>query len=130
MKKILFIILIFIMINSAYSQNVSWNDWLKIEDERLKSWIIESFPGDGLSVRIRIKKNVIESKTKKILILFPKKSSAYNTALDTILRVFENKGVAADFTIVNFKDQRTLGLDAIKIVEGKIIDCVAWCCYV
>jgi putative ABC transport system substrate-binding protein len=61
---------------------------------------------------------------RAILVLFPKASSAYDTAMNTILGVFYENRVQAEFILVNFHDDLERGSEALEYAESKKCDLI------
>jgi hypothetical protein len=91
---IIVLLFTFAIFNAAAEQPMVWSDWVSLSPEKEKTWTIAPFTGDGLKVAIKTKTRDDTQNIKKIMILFPKKSSAYDTALDTILTIFEEERIS------------------------------------
>ena len=50
----------------------------------------------------------------RVLVLYPRASSAYDTEITRILRVFDDKEVNAEFTVINFELEDAAGKAAIQ----------------
>ncbi|MBI5053085.1 MAG: hypothetical protein HZB52_07425 [Chloroflexi bacterium] len=92
------------------------SDWFAVYSKAAANWNITPDAGD-------VNKFTIAPKTpngseKKIFVLYPRKSSAYDTAISTLLDVFYNKKVPATFTIVNFDRKNDKGLAALGLAES------------
>jgi len=120
MKKIFFLLCFFVHLPLSALDFSHWSDWVRFNHGEYPNWKIRE-TGEPLSVELRY---TGEGNTKKILILFPKKSSAYDTALHTILNVFNDKNTAADFLLVNFLGDEQRGLKALREAENSHIDLI------
>jgi len=92
------------------------SDWFAVYTKAAANWTITPDASD-------VNKFTITPKTpsgneKKVFVLYPRKSSAYDTAISTILDVFYNKKVPATFTIVNFDRKNDKGLAALALAES------------
>jgi len=92
------------------------SDWFAVYAKAAANWNITADAGD-------VNKFTIAPKTpsgneKKVFVLYPRKSSAYDTAISTLLDVFYNKKVPAAFTIVNFDRKNDKGLAALELAES------------
>ena len=99
-----------------------WSDWVKFDQNKLETWEISSEHGRMVSLRSKDRSN--QENIRKIMVLFPKKSSAYDTAIDKILEVFESKGIQADFVLNNFVGNDELGLEAVQYAESNDVDLI------
>ena len=97
--------------------------WFKLAPELSAFWEIVPSPYDSLyfSLKPKSKKNLNRG-YKRILVLFPKKSSADDTGLNRILRVFQSKNVAATFTAINFNKDKELGKEALEYARSERFD--------
>ena len=91
----------------------SYAKWFRYEVDLSKSWTFAEVAGDPHQVKIyRNELNPGDAK-KRVFVFYPRPSSAYDTAITSILNVFEEKGVDVEFTIFNFRkdsDRGKLGL--------------------
>lgn len=53
----------------------------------------------------------------RVLVLYPRPSSAYNIAITKILEQFHNKGIDAEFTVINFEMDNNRGQEALRYAE-------------
>ena len=80
---------------------------------------LEIVPGDGSSVSsLRIEPRF------RIMVLYPRPSSAYDVAITKILNVFSDRGIEAEFKVFNFDRNDSRGNQAIKIAEASEIDLI------
>jgi putative tryptophan/tyrosine transport system substrate-binding protein len=61
---------------------------------------------------------------KRILVLYPRPSSADDLAITKILQVFETKGVSTHFTVINFTMDDRRGTEAIQFAEKNKVDLI------
>jgi putative ABC transport system substrate-binding protein len=76
--------------------------WFKHDAEVLQTWQIVETPGDADRIEIRRKQALPGAARRRVFVLYPRASSAYDIAISRILAVFGEKGIDATFTIVNF----------------------------
>jgi len=80
--------------------------WLKVEKASMSSWSLTlDVAGDPV-----FSQKTGKGPVKQVLVLFPKKSSAYNTSLSRILRVFREKRQRAVVTVHNYGGKEARGL--------------------
>ena len=103
--------------------------WFRFDDSVKENWKIiadaqdplrlEIVPGDGSSVSsIRIEPRF------RVMVLYPRPSSAYDVAITKILNVFSDRGIEAEFKIFNFDRTDSRGFKAIKLAEASEIDLI------
>lgn len=124
MKKLIFILLIISLPFFSRSDISSYTEWVVVKSARLSDWKIKEYPGNPLMVSIKRDYIPDPSNMKNVLILFPKRSSAYDTALDKILQLFEEKDIYADITLINFMGETEPGLQAIDYAEKNKTDLI------
>jgi putative ABC transport system substrate-binding protein len=103
--------------------------WFRYDDIVKANWKIiadaedplrlEIVPGDGSSVSsLRIEPRF------RVMVLYPRPSSAYDAAITKILNVFSDRGIEAEFKIFNFDRTDSRGFQAIKLAEASDIDLI------
>ncbi len=99
---------------------IKWQDWFTMRPEAGKYWEIIPGGGDGLKFMIRRRDGGSGKENRKnVLVLFPKKSSAYNTAMFKILSIFQEKNLPVEFTILNFQKDKEKGIQALDFARGE-----------
>lgn len=77
-----------------------------------------SDPNDGLRFRIRNKSGYPGGKAEKnVLVIFPKKSSAYNTCMYKILGIFQEKNLSVEITAINYQKDQVKGQQALRVAR-------------
>jgi hypothetical protein len=97
------------------SDGQPFGKWFKYSPGTDTMWDITGDPADPMHVVLRQKK--AEGPLKRILVLYPRPSSAYDTAITEILRVFATKEINADITVVNFELDDARGRAALLNAE-------------
>jgi putative tryptophan/tyrosine transport system substrate-binding protein len=90
--------------------------WFKYGDDVLNAWAIVEMPGDPMRVSIRPRFNSMPS--RRILVVYPRPSSAYDVAITKILQVFAEKDIDAEFTVVNFNNEDSRGNAVLALAES------------
>jgi putative ABC transport system substrate-binding protein len=99
-------------------------DWFNLSSTSGQNWEMRSDP-DNMGVLVLVPRKVYGSgEQRNVLVLFPKASSAYDIAMNTILGVFYGNKIPAIFTIVIYEDDRVRGLRALDYAEKKNCDLV------
>ncbi len=102
--------------------NLPYSDWFILKSASTIHWELIPDPSDKM--QFSIKPREIQGEQKKILVLFPKKSSAYDTAMETILGVFYEKNIPAFFKVINFANVHEEGMKALEFAEKNGFDLI------
>lgn len=112
------ILCLILSVSAAHAQEKpDFRSWFNYKSDISAFWKISAVEGDPLKVRIRPATRT-PGRQRRVFVLFPRRSSAYDIAMDKILRVFHEKGISAEFTLVNFKLDNTRAKAAIKTAEA------------
>ena len=96
--------------------------WFSLEDRVSNNWHLSA---GETPARLSIQaKTPMEGTTYRILVMFPKQSSAYDTAMAQILSVFFDKKMSGKFTLINFEGDETAGLAFIAEAERERYDLI------
>ena len=94
-----------------------WPTWFKLDASLARNWEAVGVPGDNGSVLLR-RRDEAEGKTKQhVVSLQSRASSAYDVALSEAARVLEQKHVLADILVVNYNDDESRAVAAVKKAE-------------
>lgn len=97
--------------------------WFKLKPKAQEHWQLEVAHKNALKFKL-LPKFSAAGPAKRIFLLFPRKSSAYNTATATLLEVFHQKGIAAEFTAINFDQENSLGRAALRLAAIEKFDLI------
>ena len=99
-------------------------DWFNLSSTSEQYWELREDP-DNTSALLLVPKNVYGSgEQRNAMVLFPKASSAYDVAMNTILGVFYRNRIPAIFTMINYENDRGRGFRALDYAEKKDCDLV------
>lgn len=97
-------------------------EWFELLEEGSRNWDIQlSDSPDQFELVSKVK---AAGSPLKIMILFPKSSSAYDTATAQILTVFSEKELNARFTVIHFGGELEKGLQALEYAEKQKFDLI------
>ncbi len=100
------------------------NDWFRGGDAALEDWRVLAEHNDPYIARVvRAGRNPGEA-SQKVMVVYPRPSSAYDVAITQILSVFAAKGIDADFTIYNFRKDDGRGKAALALAEAEGYDLI------
>jgi len=102
----------------------SFSDWFNLSPASEHYWELRFDPENENVFFISPKTLFGFGKQRTLLVLFPKASSAYDTAMNTILGAFYDNQVQAEFTLINFQNDRSKGLEALDYAESLKYDLI------
>jgi putative ABC transport system substrate-binding protein len=107
----------------AAAQKAASAAWFKYERTVENDWIVADDPAAPMVVTIRPK---AEQKVpaRRVMVLYPRPSSAYDIAITKVLNVFASKELNAHFTIVNFGLDDAAGKRAISFAQANQFDLI------
>ncbi len=92
----------------------AYSGWFRYEESVLKTWNIDEVAGDSDRVRIHRKGTSFGDAEQRVFVYYPRPSSAYDTAITEILKVYSEKKIDADFTVFNFRKNDKRGQAGLK----------------
>ena len=98
--------------------------WFRYNPSVLATWKIEADPADANIVQAKPVRLGLASPQRKVLVLYPRASSAYDVSITKIFNVFEDKLLDAHVTIANFKLDDKLGQEQIAKAEAEGYDLI------
>ena len=102
----------------ALGEVPSDNTWFRHGKGIEKSWNIDRHSERKDWLTIARREATGQVKRERVLVLYPRASSAYDIAITKILQVFEEKNVPAELTIANFEMKSGAAHEAIKFAES------------
>lgn len=105
-------------VTSAIAAEPAYGTWFKPATDAHQHWEFSEVAGDPLQLTIRRKPPGAEGRQRRVFVLFPKASSAYDAAMSKILGVFEDKDIDAEFTLFNFNKKPARGNQALELVNA------------
>lgn len=116
------IFLVLAAARSALASDVqSFSEWFKYAPTITSEWIVTETTDP---LRVALHRKNPEGLTTKIYVLYPRPSSAYDTAITEILRVFAAKEINAELTVINFQVNDTLGKVALDEAQRDRADLI------
>lgn len=102
----------------------AYQAWFKTTEATRELWRIVPTPGNPLEVRISARDASPGTRPKKVMVVYPRPSSAYDIAISKILSVFANKLLAVELTVVNFQNDDARGRRVLKQAEDEQVDLI------
>lgn len=120
-----FLLLIVGLSQAAMSADVvPLADWLKLGPEAARNWLIVEDDENPMQAVITPRKLQSDKKYKRVMIIYPRASPAYDTALNRLLDVFHEREVYAQFVVVNFQNNPIQGKQAIVMAKRLWVDLI------
>jgi putative ABC transport system substrate-binding protein len=89
--------------------------WFRYSPDVEAAWRISPVAGKPLQASIRRIGEETRGSTHRVLVLYPRPSSAYDIAITKILHVFEAKEIDAEIAVIDFELDDKRGNDALKL---------------
>lgn len=103
---------------AAASSEPAYYGWFRPSAETLDTWRLEETPGAPDQLRIRSRDRRDAPRTRRVMVLFPRPSPAYDVAMNKILDLFVEKGLAAEIRVINFRRDDQRGRRALAEAEA------------
>lgn len=103
---------------------VSVTDWFRVGVDTNKEWETTVQPGNSNIVKVKPKRFVSSQPLRRVMVLYPRRSSAYDTAITTFLGIIHDKRLNTEFTVVNFLTEDTRGKAALEFAETNNFDLI------
>lgn len=103
---------------SAYAQTTPVPPWFRYGKSVQTRWTVTGNPADDHRVMLRQLSSDALGKKHRVLFLYPRASSAYDTAITTMLGVFDAKDLDVEITAINFENNDERGREALRFAES------------
>ena len=104
---------------SAPAQEKFASKWFRYGPGVDTAWTISADPAKPLQ-----QARASSASSKRVLVLYPRPSSAYDIAITKILQEFDAKDVDATVTVINFEMNDVRGTESIQFAENNKIDLI------
>jgi len=98
--KYLLVLFLAVFIGPLVAEDSS-SDWFNLSSASERYWELRADPGNENLLSINPRTVFGVGRQRTLLVLFPKASSAYDIALNTILAVFYDNEMQTEFTLIN-----------------------------
>ena len=97
----------------------AYHQWFRPSEKNLESWLIRERDGDPYQIDIlRRDGKGIDRDAKRVLVMFPRPSSAYDIAMNKILDLFVEKDFDAKIKVINFRKDPERGQDSLRLAQA------------
>ena len=100
------------------AEEASYSDWFRYSEEAGAAWNFTPVEGDPMQVVISKKQPIPGAAERRVFVLYPKPSSAYDVAISRILEVLASKSINAEITVVNFARDDDAGKKALASINA------------
>ncbi len=107
----------------AAAQARPYAKWFKYSSDIDKVWNVVGDPAKPMEVSIR-RKETQKGALKRVLVLYPRPSSAYDIAITEMLHVFMAKELNTELSVINFELDDKRGKDSLQFAEANKFDLV------
>jgi putative ABC transport system substrate-binding protein len=109
---------------SVLGADQPFGQWFRYSEDLNARWDFVSDPRD--TMRLSIKRKGLEQpgRSRRVLVLYPRASSAYDIAISEILKVFETREHKLEFTVINYDLKDAKGAEAIRFAESNKFDLI------
>ncbi len=110
--------------NAAHADVVpNYADWFGYGDDAMLEWDFIETPGTPWIVTIQ-RKGRSGPASQRIMVIYPRPSSAYDIAITKVLDVFAEKDMDVELTVYNFAKSDERGLEALGVAESGDYDLI------
>ncbi len=100
-------------------------EWFKTVGESVQqSWVVSAVVDDPLQKRIVRKDPTAGAAARRVMVLYPRPSSAYDVAITKMLEVFAEKDINANVIVYNFNKDDARGEQAIAWAESNDVELI------
>ncbi len=99
----------------AAADGAGYSTWFLIDPDIAEQWELREVQGDPRQVHVTRVDG--EGPVRHIFVLYPKASSAYDTAMSKILTVLHERNINAQLTVYNFQSDADRGELAIQLAD-------------
>jgi putative ABC transport system substrate-binding protein len=108
----------------AEAGDQSASQWFRTGEGVDTAWEITTSPAKPMEVSIRRKGAERSGSHRRVLVLYPRPSSAYDIAITKILHVFDGKELDVEFTVINFEMNDKRGIEALEFARKNKFDLI------
>jgi ABC-type uncharacterized transport system substrate-binding protein len=109
--------------SAACAEQQSAAKWFRYGGGVDPVWDVVADSANPMRLTVR-RKGEQRAAPKRVFVLYPRPSSAYDVAITKIFHVFEQKEANAEFTVVNFEMDDKKGAQALKLAEEMKADLI------
>lgn len=112
------LVLVFLPSAGSSAAENAYASWFKLGDEAYQDWTVSEVPETAaMQIVIRRREEDRETPVRRVFVLYPRPSSAYDIAMTKILELFADKNINAEITVVNFNKTNALGQKALELAR-------------
>jgi putative tryptophan/tyrosine transport system substrate-binding protein len=109
----------------AVTEGVKSVDWMGLLDEAADEWVIVPNAADKFRIEVKLKQRSLSDPYKKVMVIISRTvRDTFDPGLSIILTKFLNRGIAADFTVINYQDKNENAAKALEIAQNEKFDLI------
>jgi len=108
----------------ARAADEPFGKWFRYNRDLEAQWDFIADAGDSLRLVVRPKGAAQAAPLRRVMVLYPRPSSAYDIAISQVIKVLEEKEHKIEFTVINFELKDAKGEDAIRFAEENKIELI------
>ena len=115
----------------SVAQNVAepYADWFRFDKALKENWKFVADQNDPKQLKIYAGGGSSKSSLRieprfRVMVLYPRPSSAYDIAITKILNVFADRGIEAEFTVFNFDRNAERGKVGVQLAKDSDVDLI------
>ena len=109
---------------AAGSAELEYRRWFRLVGGVEEQWRVVPTPGNPLEVRVVARAGQPGAPVKKVMVVYPRPSSAYDIAISKILSVFANRMLPVELTAVNFQTADARGVAGLAKAHDENFDLI------
>lgn len=102
----------------------AYASWFRIAPETERAWQVDAVPNDKFRAVVRLRKLNGARAAYRILVMYPRQSSAYDVAMSKILDVIEAKDLPTEFSVINYRNDEQRGQFAVGVAATGNFDLI------
>jgi len=114
----------YLICGAALAADQPFSRWFRYGRGLENQWQFIADAQDPMRLSIRPRTPDGGGPRKKVLVLYPRPSSAYDIAISEVLKDFDRKEQRASFTVVNFELKDAVGQQALRLAEQDQYDLI------
>ena len=116
-------------VNFTQPATPPYSDWFRFDESLKNSWKFVADPSDSKRLKVYAGASSGNSALRieprfRVMVLYPRPSSAYDLAITKILNVFADRNIEAEFTIFNFDRNAERGRVGIELAKESEVDLI------
>lgn len=110
-------------------ETAPYADWFRFDESLKENWKFVADKNDPKRLKVYAGNGESSSALRieprfRVMVLYPRPSSAYDLAITKILNVFSDRGIEAEFSIFNFDRNSERGKEGVELAKSEKSDLI------